>query len=147
MASLTQPLRIGGTSNYIIQYNVTSFATSLSWAPYYIHFKSDVPSNANSIIMLEALGYNYGTSSFERCAWAFYAYNGSVYDKGRETFTGSGLSADGIYKSSDGYACIRAYTSSIYCMGFLVNAYSNPNYCRNISFTAVSINSTSGNYY
>jgi hypothetical protein len=71
--------------------------------------------------------------------------SGSVTSKGMQSI--SGLTADGIYKSTDGYACIRAYGSSLYYAGWVLNGHVNPNYSVTLAITAASQNSTSGNYY
>jgi hypothetical protein len=59
------------------------------------------------------------------------------------------MNADGMYKSSDNYVCIRAYSGGMYYLGFTLNVYA----CRldtthqNVTILAASQNSTSGNYY
>jgi hypothetical protein len=147
-------MNIGRTTNrgegWMSQYQILVFNTT-SGTPNYIHFKTNVPNTIDKIVMIEAIGYNYGNSQSIRCTWTFYAYNSLIYDRGRETVPGTGLTADGIYASSDGYACIRAYSSQHYFTGFILNAHSsgggNMSYGTDVGITAVNQNSTSGNYY
>ena len=98
--------------------------------------------------MIEAVGYNYGAASPVRCAWGFYYYLGGVSHVGLQNEY-SGMSADGVYTSSDGYLCFRAYAGTHYYNGFILNAYATRTDTTHyaVSITAVNQNSTSGNYY
>lgn len=151
---IAAPMNVSQTTirgnGWMSQYQITTFNTT-SGSPNYIHFKTNIINTVDKIVMIEAIGYNYGTAQAIRCSWTFYAYNSLIYDKGRATIANTGLSADGIYASSDGYACIRAYSSSHYFTGFILNAHTsgggNMSYGTDVSITAASQNSTSGNYY
>jgi len=154
MATLAVPTRIGALNNtgssgsnpYTQQLEIYAFKTTDS-TPLYMHFKTNISSTANKIITLEAVGYNYGQALPIRCSWSFYTAGGTLYDRGRVN-KASGLSADGMYLSSDGYVVIRAYSGSHYFTGWTFNAYINAwYYTDNIQITAAIQTSTSGNYY
>jgi hypothetical protein len=114
----------------------------------YYHYKTNIPIN-NTMCTIEAIGYNYGSNLAIRSAWCFYTYTGNndVINIGLQN-TYSGMSAHGVYKSSDGYAVIRANAGSYYA-GWVFNAYClNPTgYNFEVSFTASVQTSNSGNYY
>lgn len=117
----------------------------------YIHFKTNQYMTYNQIVTIEGTGYNYGTAKPIKCRWSFYAYNNQLYNKGVTTDATSGVSADGMYLSSDGYACIRAWASSTYFLGLMLNAYtsgagSHP-FGGQVAITSVAKNSTSGNHF
>jgi len=146
MANLATPtnVRTAG-SGWYTKYNIYNFYT-YSGGPNYVHFKTNVSANTEKIFMIEAMGFNYGTATIIRCAWGLYTTGGGgVTPKGLQTITG--LTADGVYASSDGYACIRAYADSLYYAGWILNAHVHPSYSVDITITASSQNSTSGNYY
>lgn len=148
MATLTAPTNVGGTSGtgWSAKYGIYTFNTT-SDTPLYVHFKTNVPTNSEKIGTIEAIGYNFGSAQPIRCAWGFYVYSSGVASRGLETFTGSGLTANGIYKSSDNYLCIRGSSSTMYYIGFILNAYIHSTYNFDISITAANQNSNSGNYY
>lgn len=138
---------VGLSTGWYSQYNIYSFNTT-SGTTTYMHFKTNVSNTANKIVMLEAIGYNYGASQAIRCSWCFYAYNGGTIDRGRQTVANTGLVADGVYSSSDGFAVIRAYTSNPYYIGYILNAHSGPaGYGTNVQITAVNANTNSGAHY
>ena len=115
--------------------------------PQYVHFKTSAPVSQERIFMIEAEGYNYGTGTPILCAWGIYTTGATAVHKGLTS--ASGLMPDGVYGSSDGYACIRAYNaSSLYYAGWTLTAYGNPYYMPStLSILAVNQNSNSGNYY
>lgn len=154
MATLTTPTRIGasdssgssGSNPYTQQIQLYNFLTT-SGDPLYLHFKTNINSNANKIITIEAIGLNYGTSRAIRCSWSFYTAGGVLYDRGRVD-KGFGLDPHGIYLSSDNFVVIRGYAASHYFTGFVLNAFVNAwYYTDNIQITAAVQTSTSGNYY
>jgi hypothetical protein len=114
----------------------------------YYHYKTNIPLNY-TMCMIEAVGYSYGNNTAIRCAWCFYTYApaNDVINVGLQN-TYSGLSAHGVYKSSDGYAVIRASGASYYS-GWVLNAYClNPTgYNYNVSITASVQTDNAGNYY
>ena len=147
MATLGTPtnVRTAG-SGWYSQYQLYNFYTT-SGSPNYVHFKTNVSTSTEKIFMLEAIGFNYGTGQAIRCSWGVYTTGGGgAVHKGLQTSTG--LTADGVYASSDGYACIRAYNgSSLYFAGWILNGHVHPSYSVTLAITASSQNSTSGNYY
>jgi hypothetical protein len=146
MANLVDPTNVRTSGNgWYSKYNIYLFYT-YSATPNYVHFKTNVSANTEKIFMIEAIGYNYGGASAIRAAWGVYTTGGGgTTPKGLQTI--AGLTADGVYTSSDGYACIRAYAGSLYFAGWILNAHVHPSYSVNITITAASQNSTSGNYY
>ena len=148
MAYLAAPTRIGTAgSGYIISHNIYSFNTT-SGSPSYLHFKTNVPTTSEKIFMIEAEGYNYGGGLPILCAWGIYTNGVGVVSKGLHTPAGTGLSADGIYKSSDNYACIRAYYGSHYYTGFVLHAYSSAQFTPSpITILGATQTSESGAYY
>lgn len=155
MANLQPPLNIypyqpssAWSLWYIQQRNIFRFNTT-SGSPAYVHMKTNISgAGADGMYMFEAIGYAYGGASPIRCSWGLYIYNGTLYQTGVANIYG-GMDANGMYMSSDGYVCIRAYSGGMYYLGFSLNAYA----CRLdsphkiVTITAVSQNSTSGNYY
>lgn len=112
----------------------------------YLHFKTNNPITSYIMTMIEAVGYNYGMAKPVRCAWGFYTYgNTIVYTNVRDAY--QGMQANGIYASTDGYACIRAYTSGgSYFNGFVLNAYQTAGNGRgfDLQITAASYGTNSG---
>ena len=145
MAYLLTPTNVRTSGNgWYMQYNIYTFYTTSAGIPY-IHFKTNVSASTEKIFMIEAIGYDYGNGDAIRCAWGLYTTGGSVVSKGLQSF--GYTSADGVYVSGDGYACIRLYSSQNYFTGFVLNAHTNANFSANIAISAVSNNNTSGNYY
>ena len=150
MANLASPLRIGARgSSWLMSQQVYHFNTT-SGSPLYLHFKTNVLTSVEKIFMIEAEGYNYGTGTPILAAWGLYttgASSNTVSSKGLQSI--SGLTADGIYKSSDGYACIRAYNSSShYYTGFTLHVYSSYYYTPDtVAITSATQTSNSGSYY
>jgi hypothetical protein len=102
--------------------------------------------SSNIMMMVEAVGYNYGGSNPIRCSWVFYSYQ---YVIGAMATAYSGMNADGVYYTSAGYVAIRAYAASPYYIGFTLNAYptAGNGTGQPLSIRRVSQNSTSGAYY
>ena len=114
----------------------------------YYHYKTNIPMN-NTMCMIEAIGYSYGSNTAIRCSWVFYTYapSNTTINIGLQNVY-SGLSADGVYSSTDGYAVIRA-TGASYFSGWVFNAYClNPTgYNFEVSITASVQTTNSGIYY
>lgn len=147
--NIAAPLRIHPYNSWHLQQrSIYNFYTTAG-SPNYVHMKTNIyaPSQ-DSMWMFEAVGYAYGGAAPIRCSWGIYCYQGNLYQSGVANIYG-GMSADGMYVSSDGYICIRGYSGGMYYLGFTLNAYA----CRldatqqNVTITASSQNSTSGNYY
>jgi hypothetical protein len=130
------------------QHGIFQFSNGANGGGNYIHMETTITQpSSNVMMMLEAVGYNYGTSNPVRCAWVFYSYAYVIGNGNNGAYTG--LSADGIYYTSAGYVAIRAYTSNPYYLGFTLNAYPAAGNGGGtiISIRRVSQNSTSGAYY
>lgn len=144
MASLKGDTRIG-----VMQQAFYHFSTT-SGSPLYIHMKTNIAKSSNIMFYIEAEGYNYGSPYAVSCAWTGYPYSGdgNLYSVHTYNFY-SGLSANGVYLSSDNYVVIRAYADWHYFNGFVLNSVmANPagnNY--RVSISAAVQTSTSGNYY
>lgn len=138
----------GGTTVGTIQRAFYRFRTTDA-TPLYIHMKTNIDMT-NIMWYIEAEGYNYGTSLPILCSWVGYAYaaTSSILNDSLANYY-TGMSANGIYKSSDGYVVLRAYASSQYYNGFVLNSYmANPNGSSyRVSISAAIQSSTSGNYY
>lgn len=141
MANLLSNTRVGGN----IQYGFYTQAAAFDFSPTYWHYKTNIALSTYVMGMVEAIGYNYGSGNAIRCAWTFYSY-AYLANPSTQTYY-PGLSADGVYVSSDGYICLRA-TGASYFAGWTFNATTlAAGSGTQISFTAVSRNSTTGNYY
>lgn len=115
----------------------------------YLHFKTNVPIASYIMTMIEAVGFNYGPSLPVRCSWAFYTYGSYIANSGLQN-TYTGMLANGVYGSSDGYACIRGYTSGgSYYNGFILNGYQTAGNGRgyDLQITAASYGTNSGNAF
>jgi hypothetical protein len=149
MANLTAPLRIYPYNSwYLQQRSIFNFNTT-SGSPTYVHMKTNIYAPGNDTMwMFEAVGYAYGGAAPVRCGWGLYVYNNNLYQTGVANIYG-GMSADGIYLSSDRYVCIRASSGGIYYLGFTLNVYAVrlDTTHQNVSITAAVQTDNSGNYY
>ena len=111
----------------------------------YFHYKTNIPLSSFVMFMIEAIGYAYGANAPIRASWVGYSY---LYLANANTATVyGGLTAHGVYTSSDSYICIRA-NAAPYFSGWCFNAYTlAAGNGFNVQFTSVSQNSNSGNYY
>lgn len=115
---------------------------------YYYHFKTNMSGNSWNMGMIEAVGDSYGSNQAIRCAWCWHVSSNcsTLYSVGLADFYG-GLSANGVYLSSDCYVVIRAYGASYYS-GWALNGYTvNPTGDFDLQITAAVQTSNSGNYY
>jgi hypothetical protein len=114
----------------------------------YFHYKTNVNMN-NIMVMIEAIGYAYGAGAAIRSAVCFYAYagSGSVISIGTSNVYG-GMSMQGAYTSSDGYACFYLYCPSYYS-GWVFNSYTlNPTgYDYDVAISSVTQTSSTSNQY
>lgn len=149
MAKLKSSTSIKTSGSSLDQRDIFWFNTTAG-SPTYIHMKTNIPNASNWMFYIEAEGYNYGTGSSILCSWGGYTYSGSnsIIQQSLKNYY-SGMSADGMYISSDNYAVIRASSSGLYYCGFILNAIMTSwnGYGQTISVQAVSQNSNSGNYY
>lgn len=136
---------------YMEQLNIYNMNLGGDWSSKYFHFKTNQRGSFNTIVTIEGVGYNYGTSRPIKCMWSFYAWNNTIYNKGMSNDAETGVTADGMYLSSDGFMCIRAYASYHYVCGMMLNAYTSGgmahNYTDEVAITAHAVNDNSGNHY
>lgn len=143
---IVNKLNYYSSGNKLVTYGLYTWATT-SGAGTYVHFKTDVQLSTYIMTRVEAVGINYANAAPIRCVWGWYTYS-YLIDRGSENIY-SGLSANGIYMSSDGYVVFRGYASSLGDSSLVLNMMNvNPTgYGATINITAVNQNSTSGNYY
>lgn len=138
--------KIGGG---VVQRTMYWFNTSVG-DQLYIHMKTNMNKGNYVMATIEAEGYNYGVAAAVKCAWGFYSPGwapDTLYSVALNNIYG-GMTAHGVYLSSDGYIVIRAYASWNYYNGFILNAFSpSPIGAYDISITAANQNNNSGNYY
>lgn len=89
----------------------------------YFHFKTNVPIASYIMTTIEMVGYNYGNASPIRCAWGFYTYGTYIVTAATRTSSYTGMSANGMYATIDGYVAIRSYAASNHYTGFTLNGY------------------------
>jgi hypothetical protein len=129
-----------------IQWGIFEFSNA-STSGNYIHMETSITQpSSNIMMMLEAVGYNYGGGNPIRCSWTFYSF---AYIIAGTANGYAGMNADGVYYTSAGYVAIRAYAASPYYIGFTLNAYptAGNGTGQPISIRRVSQNSTSGAFY
>jgi hypothetical protein len=121
--------------------------SNTSGAGSYLHFKTNLTLSTYVMSRVEAVGISYANAYPIRCAWTWYTYTYLTNTSVQSIY--SGLTADGVYMSSDGYVCFRGYAANNNDMSFTLNAtHVNPTgYGYNLTISAASQNSTSGNYY
>jgi hypothetical protein len=133
-----------GTYNRFAFYQ---FSTT-SGSPLYIHMKTNMQKNGSCMACVEAEGYNYGASLPILCSWVWYNYSADDIIRAGFKDYYTGMSAHGLYYSSDGYTVLRAYAGSLYFCGFVLNQVTaNPVGPFNIQITAAIQTDNSGNYY
>lgn len=138
-------------SNLSIQFNI--YDTRLYGGGGYLHLKTNIPKNSNRMFMIEAVGYNYGQGQNIRCAHCGYPYSGSgTIISSQSSTLYPGMTADGLYYSSDDYVVLRYNTSSTYYWGCTWNAYSanpsaNGHQVEVLAFSGTAGNSEAGAYY
>ena len=112
----------------------------------YFHYKTNLQLSTFVMVTIEAVGYAYGANQAIRSAWNFYSYIYLVHGTVQNYY--GGMSAHGVYVSSDNYVCIRASCAPYYS-GWSFNAYTqNPTgYNTTVSFLASVQTDNGGNYY
>ena len=151
MAQLAQSMGVYNYGDWSLQQrNFYNFFTG-SGSPLYIHMKLNLGPSIDTMYMIEAVGFNYGNGTAIRCAWGFqwsYGPAGYIANVGLQNIYG-GMSAHGVYKSTDGYCVIRAYANSHYYNGFMLNGYATRTDTTHyqLSVTAAIQTDNSGNYY
>ena len=151
MAQLLQSMGVYNYNSWSLQQrNFYNFFTG-SGSPSYIHMKLNLGPGIDTMYMIEAVGFNYGNGTAIRCAWGFqwsYGPAGYIANVGLQNIYG-GMSAHGVYKSSDGYCVIRAYANSHYYNGFMLNGYATRTDTTHFQLSVISAVQTdnAGNYY
>lgn len=131
---------------YLQQYNIFSISNLSSGGGSYIHMKTNVGHASYNMVMIEAVGYNYGTAAPIRCAWNMYAYSYQISYV--QTSAYNGMSAHSVYISSDNYYVIVGYASSLYYCGFTLNTYNTAGNGYGHATTIISsVQSSSSTYY
>jgi hypothetical protein len=131
--------------SYFIQmgsFHFISVSDSLS----YVHFKTNVSIDTNTMWMIETIGYNYRNAQNIRAGICFHTSNGMIYSPGAENIY-PGLNPEAIYASSDRYVVLRyKVPSDFYYVGFVMNAYKTGPYTAEdyFSISTYSINNNSG---
>ena len=129
------------------QYGIYAVNTT-SGGGAYLHFETNlgVPSS-NVMVMVEAIGYCYGTAKPIRFAWNSYTYAYAIGNVANTNYNGA--SSDGIYYGSSGYLCLRAYLPGQHYACLILNAYmvAGNGYQQVVSIRRCSQNSNSGSYY
>lgn len=117
-----------------------------SWGYQYVHIKTNIAQQTYIMPMIELIGYNYIQAQPIRMAFVIYtyAYLISNWQNGY-----NGVQGNGVYISSDGYVCLRVYSSNLYYVGFSMDAYSvaGAGAQVEIGILAMSANNTAGNFY
>lgn len=168
MAKLNGPVRLKvggtpsassyGTSNGLanIQLDFARCWSQANFGTCFFHMKTNIAVKSDIMIMIEAEGYNYGTSQPIRCAWTHYLYNsasvGNIYNPSQHTSTYPGLQAERQYASTDGFLVIVGTASSSYYCGFNLSAYllspgNTNNSGQTIAITAYTVVNTTGAQY
>lgn len=131
---------------YLQQYNIFSVANLSSGGGQYIHMKTNIPHQSYVMIMIEAVGYNYGTAAPIRCAWNFYTY--TSFFGSLQTSAYNGMSAHSHYISSDSKVVIVGYASSLYYCGFTLNVYNTAGNGYGYETSIISsVQTSSASYY
>jgi hypothetical protein len=133
-------------NGYLEQLGIYNVANLSSGGGQYYHMKLNITHQSYNMIMIEAVGYNYGTSAPLRCAWNFYCYDyffGNVQNSAYD-----GLTAHSHYVAADNKIVIVAYASSLYYCGFTLNAYNTAgNGYGTITSVVSAVQTSAATYY
>lgn len=146
MANLASGTGIYPDGGYLEQLGIYNVANLSSGGGSYYHMKLNITHQSYAMIMVEAVGYNYGTASPLRCAWNFYCYSyffGNVQNSAYD-----GLTAHSHYVAADNKIVIVAYASSLYYCGFTLNAYNTAgNGYGTITSVVSAVQTSAATYY
>jgi hypothetical protein len=106
---------------YLQQYGFYTVANLSSSAGSYYHMKTNVAGSTYNMVMIEAVGYNFGNAAPLKCAWNMYSYSYQISNVQNSAYNGA--TANNVYISSDNYYVIVLYGASLYYCGFTLNAY------------------------
>lgn len=137
----------GGNSGVRVQY--CFFENRYYGGDTYWHYKTNIPFSQWAMYNIEAVGYSYGSGLPIRCTWNFHISFGNGFYSVQYQNTYSGLTADRLYNSSDGYVVLVANGAS-YFSGWSFNAYTTnaiPQGGFEIAMLAVVQTSSNANYY
>ena len=115
----------------------------------FLHFKTNVPTNTDRMVTIEAVGYSYATAQVIHCSWGVYAYANAVSSIALHSLA-PGLIPNAVYRAADGFVCISAAARDLYFIGVTLNSYTvNNNWGRglDVSITAAATTVTAGNFY
>jgi hypothetical protein len=143
MANLTSPTNI---ESGMQQYGIYTVNT-VTGGGAYLHIELTVPNQSYAMIMVEAVGYSYGTAKPIRFAWNSYTYSYCIGNVANTNYNGA--SSDGVYYGSAGYLVLRAYLPGQHYTCLQLNAYPTAG---NGAQTIIGVrrssqNSNSGSYY
>lgn len=111
------------------------------------HYKTNIPFGGWSMHNIEAVGYSYGSQLPIRCNWVFHVSYGNGFYQTELSQIYSGLSANRLYNSGDGYVVFVANGAS-YFSGWSINAYSlNPTGPFDVQILAAAQSSSNANIY
>ena len=128
------------------QYNI--FQNRFYGGDVFWHYKTNIPFGGWSMHNIEAVGYNYGNSLPIRCNWCFHVSYGNGFYSQELSNIYSGLTANRLYNSGDGYVVFVASANTSYYAGWSINAYSlNPTGPFDVSILASVQTSSNSNYY
>jgi len=121
-AHIFGPLRQQATYTYGRHYSIYTYQSGAGGG-YYIHMKTNIPW-FNSFVMfnIQATGYAYGNSQYIDCRWTGYTYYTAGLINVSYNNVTSGMSANTMYQSSDGYLVLVGYSSGHYYIGFTLDA-------------------------
>jgi hypothetical protein len=147
IVNLTLPnVGADGQTGVNAQYNI--FQNRFYGGGVYWQYKTNIPFSGWSMHNIEAVGYNYGNSLPIRCNWCFHvSYGGGFYSTEVSNIY-SGLTANRMYNSGDGYVVIVASANTAYFAGWSLNAYAlNPTGPFDVSILASVQMDSDYNYY
>jgi hypothetical protein len=139
---------VGGNTGVRVQY--CFYENRYYGGNLYFHYKTNIPYTQWAMYNIEAVGYNYGSGQPIRCTWNFHISYGNGFYSVQYQNTYSGLSANTLYRSSDGYVVLVANAPSAYFAGWSFNAYTTnaiPQGGFEISMLAVAQTASNANYY
>lgn len=149
MASSLTPSDVYIGASPLYQRAFYRYAT-VATTPLYLHLKTNIPKNSDIMFYIEADGFNFGRAQSTLCAWTGYPYSGSgTIISTSLTNWYTGMDAHGLYLSTDNYVVLRAYASTHYYNGFVLNAVmANPaGYDHKVQILAVAQVDNAGAHY
>lgn len=138
---------VGGNSGVRVQY--CFYENRFYGGGEYWHYKTNIPYSQWAMYNIEAVGYNYGANLPIRCTWNFHISYGNGFYNTQLQNSYSGLTANRLYNSSDGYVVLVANGNSYYS-GWSFNAYTVnaiPGGGFEIAMLAAVQTSSNSNYY